>query len=104
MKLGILLLLASICISSPGFSEPVPDDDSDFSHSVKTQQKPWTKRPFRNDPDDFQFAIVTDRTGGMRPGVFARSAAKVNELQPEFVMSVGDLIPRGGRPRDEEGA
>ena len=53
---------------------------------------PWTDAGFRDDPDNFQFAIVTDRTGGARMGVFQEGLRKVNMLQPEFVMSVGDLI------------
>ena len=57
---------------------------------------------FRNNPNDFQFAIVTDRTGGLRPGVFPRAVAKLNEMQPEFVITVGDLIPGGGRQRNEK--
>ena len=36
---------------------------------------------------------MTDRTGGLRPGVFKEGVQKLNLLQPEFVMSVGDLIP-----------
>lgn len=39
-----------------------------------------------------RFAIICDRTGGMRPGVFERAVEKINSLDPEFVMSVGDLI------------
>ena len=53
---------------------------------------PWTHLQLANDPEDFQFAIVTDRTGGHRPGVFPDAVRKLNLLQPEFVMSVGDLI------------
>ncbi len=53
---------------------------------------PWTQLDFNNDPDHFQFAIVTDRTGGYRPGVFEDAVIKLNLLQPEFVVSVGDLI------------
>ena len=53
---------------------------------------PWTHLDLRNDPDHFQFAIVADRTGGHREGVFADAVGKLNLLQPEFVMSVGDLI------------
>ena len=53
---------------------------------------PWTSLDLNNDPEHFQFAIVTDNTGGMRPGVFEDGVAKLNLLQPEFVMSVGDLI------------
>ena len=47
---------------------------------------------FRNDPDDFQFAIVGDRSGGKRDGVFEAVLGKVNALQPEFVMSIGDYM------------
>jgi len=53
---------------------------------------PWTHLTMNNDPDNFQFAIVADRTGGHRSGVFGDAVAKLNLLQPEFVMSVGDLI------------
>ncbi|MDE0269767.1 MAG: metallophosphoesterase [Gammaproteobacteria bacterium] len=42
--------------------------------------------------DDFHFVIVSDRTGGARPGVFAGAMPKVNLLSPAFVVSVGDLI------------
>jgi hypothetical protein len=53
---------------------------------------PWTARALQDDPDDFQFVVVTDRTGGARPGVFESAVDKTNLLRPEFVMSVGDLI------------
>ena len=53
---------------------------------------PHTGKPFSNEHASFQFAIVGDRTGGHRPGVFAGAMAQLNRLQPEFVLSVGDLI------------
>lgn len=53
---------------------------------------PFTSLELNNDDCQFQFAIVTDRTGGHRPGVFMDGVNKLNLLQPEFVMSVGDLI------------
>ena len=53
---------------------------------------PWTHLDFRNDPERFQFLVVSDRTGGHRPGVFPEALAKARLLQPEFIMSVGDLI------------
>jgi len=49
-------------------------------------------KPMINDESVFRFAIMGDRTGGMRPGIFAGAADKVNLMQPEFVLSVGDLI------------
>ncbi|MEL6863717.1 MAG: metallophosphoesterase [Bacteroidota bacterium] len=54
--------------------------------------QPWSSLDIKDDPGKFQFAIVTDRTGGHRPGVFMDGIRKVNLLQPAFVMSVGDLI------------
>jgi hypothetical protein len=55
-------------------------------------KNPWTHLNFNNDPDNFQFAIVADNTGGHRPGIFEDAVRKLNLLHPEFVMSVGDLI------------
>lgn len=53
---------------------------------------PWTHLQFNNNPAHFQFIIVADRYGGCRPGIFAGAIDKINLLQPEFVMCVGDLI------------
>ncbi len=39
-----------------------------------------------------RFAVVSDRTGGHRPGVFDMAVTKLNVLAPDFVMSVGDFI------------
>ena len=66
---------------------------------VDSAMKPWSHLTFNNDPNNFQFVVVSDRTGGARPGVFEDGIRKVNLLQPEFVMSVGDLIQGGTRDR-----
>lgn len=55
-------------------------------------QVPVTGRPVNNAEGVFRFAILPDRTGGNRPEVFESAIAKLNLLQPEFVMSTGDLI------------
>lgn len=68
------------------------DPANGFSHSLQKEKKPWTEKPFYNQPENFQFVIVSDRTGGHREGVFGHALSKVNQLYPEFVMSVGDLI------------
>ena len=60
-------------------------DQSDKPH-------PWTHINWNNDPQNFQFVIVSDRTGANRQGVFEQGIEKVNLLQPEFVLSIGDLI------------
>jgi hypothetical protein len=57
-----------------------------------TGPKPWTSLNINDKPGQFQFVVVTDRTGGPRPGIFEKGVEKINLLQPEFVMSVGDLI------------
>jgi len=53
---------------------------------------PWTHLRARNRSDTLRFVIMSDRTGGHRPGVFSSAVEKVNLLQPEFVICVGDLI------------
>lgn len=85
-RLGMLLPLL---LSLPACHAPTA------APSVRHQPEgkgPWTTHALQDDPDNFQFVVVTDRTGGARPGVFESAIDKTNLLQPEFVMSVGDLI------------
>jgi len=53
---------------------------------------PWTQLDADDDPRDFTFAIVSDRTNSPRAGVFERAVDALNQLAPAFVLSVGDLI------------
>ncbi|MES2005594.1 MAG: metallophosphoesterase [Bacteroidota bacterium] len=53
---------------------------------------PFPHLPFNNDTGKIQFAIISDLWGGNRPGVFEDAVSKIELLQPQFVMSVGDLI------------
>lgn len=53
---------------------------------------PVTKQVFNDDTAKLQFAIIADLWGGMRPGIFEDAVNKLELLQPQFVMSVGDLI------------
>jgi 3',5'-cyclic AMP phosphodiesterase CpdA len=73
--------------------------DSPITVAVK-EVNPWTHLEFEDDPDNFQFAIVTDRTGSARPGIFEDAVTKLNLLRPEFVVSVGDLIQGGTENRE----
>lgn len=77
-----VVLMLTGCASGP--SGPIVDTAGEAG--------PWTHLQFNNNPDNFQFAIVSDRQGGMREGIFESAVGKLNLLQPEFVMSVGDLI------------
>lgn len=82
------LIFALLVLGTNVFSQ----NQEFFRSDVQTDKKPWTNLEFYNDPDNFQFAIVTDRTGGNRPGIFKDAINKINTLYPEFVLTVGDMI------------
>jgi hypothetical protein len=71
---------------------------TDLQVAVESRN-PWTHLRLNNDADTFRFAIVSDRTGGHRAGIFSRAVELLNLMQPEFVLSVGDLIE--GSPDDD---
>lgn len=81
------LLILSVALSMCTYGQHAFHPGFDTSKIL-----PVNHLEFKNDPENFQFAIVSDRTGGHRPGVFMDAVNKLNLLQPEFVMSVGDLI------------
>jgi hypothetical protein len=91
--LGILVagLVGGAAFWSGGRRPPQPDAPPEL-HVAVEERNPWTHLRLNNDSTDFQFAIVSDRTGGHRPGVFRRAVDVLNLLQPEFVLSVGDLV------------
>jgi 3',5'-cyclic AMP phosphodiesterase CpdA len=72
--------------------EPSPAGIEDTIQTGAEQRKPWTSLDLDHGPDDFHFAVVSDRTGAERKGVFQKAVAQLNLLQPKFVVSVGDLI------------
>jgi len=90
-SLGMLLGVIALSRSETAARNEVLAD----TNSIKIEagdKNPWTSLKLNNDPDQFQFAVVSDRTGGHREKVFSRAVSQVNLLQPQFVMSVGDLI------------
>jgi hypothetical protein len=61
--------------------------------SVRAAEKnPWSHLDFKDDPQDFRFVIVPDRTGGDFRGAFTNALNCCNLIHPAFVMTVGDLI------------
>ena len=72
---------------------------AEFTHEHPEGPKPWTSEKFLDDPQEFHFAIIGDLNGGERPKVYENAVKRLNLLRPEFVMSVGDLIPGGGADR-----
>src|SRR5262245_8374119 len=81
--------LLSNAVPIPGTATGTADAKFEIASEAKN---PWTGLTPNADPAQFQFVVVSDRTGGHRKGVFSRAVQQVNLLQPEFVMSVGDLI------------
>ncbi len=65
---------------------------SHFKIEQVAAPNPWNHLNFQDNPRDFQFAILPDLTGRERPGVCADAVKKLNLLQPEFVMGIGDVI------------
>ncbi|HEX2847191.1 MAG TPA: metallophosphoesterase [Chitinophagaceae bacterium] len=63
-----------------------------FQKGLSQQRLPVTNVTWNDDTSDLHFAIITDLWGGRRPGIFEDAVAKLNLLQPQFVISVGDLI------------
>jgi 3',5'-cyclic AMP phosphodiesterase CpdA len=85
MRISCILLIA---LGLPLIAHAVPSFETD----VETAAKPYTSLNLNNDPDVFRFAIISDNAGGPRWGIFEEAIAKLNLLQPEFVITTGDLI------------
>jgi Calcineurin-like phosphoesterase len=100
MKLNMFALFVVLL----GLAPLVPAQDRDraeresgpvfsYDEAAIPAAKPWTDKPFKNDPRDFQFVIIGDRTGGHNvKGTFEIAMGQINLLQPEFVINVGDVI------------
>ena len=80
---------------------------NDDGFKIDRDSTPYTHLNFKNDPCEFQFAILSDNSGGGRPGVFEAGARMLNLLQPEFVVGLGDLVegytsPSGGPATEDD--
>lgn len=83
-----LLLLISTC------QQQAPEHPT-FTHDISDGPTPWSHENFNDADDKFTFAIISDLNGGEREGIFSVAVEQTNLLQPEFVLSVGDLIDGG---------
>lgn len=81
----VIFFAAAAAFSSQRALRPDADLQQD-------EQTPQSAARLNNEASTFQFAIVSDRTGGHRARVFSQAVEQLNLLQPEFVISVGDLI------------
>tara|TARA_Y100000758_G_scaffold229379_2_gene166444 strand:+ start:1708 stop:2631 length:924 start_codon:yes stop_codon:yes gene_type:complete len=93
-RLCLALAVVAILIGVATVSNTAPRTTKLAKHvQIRSgARNPWTNLEFNDRRENFQFVIVTDRTGGRRPGVFSKAVQQINLLQPEFVVSVGDLI------------
>ncbi len=92
---GVLVVVALAVVVSRAVPQPADPKAADTATGIRAtseDKNPWTGLKANADPDNFQFAVVSDRTGGNRGKVFTKAVERVNLLQPEFVLSVGDLI------------
>jgi hypothetical protein len=80
-----LVLVTGAAWSASAFRQEQPD-------TGPGEARPWTTQPFNNAGETFRFAVVSDRTGGHRAEIFSKAVSMLNLMQPEFVLSVGDLI------------
>jgi len=65
------------------------------SPTVETNRADALLLPVPEDEDSFHFAIFGDRTAGPPEGleVLRQAVAETNLIAPDFVMTVGDLVP-----------
>jgi predicted phosphodiesterase len=90
-RLAAATVTVALLIAAAGLSGNVPQTSPEFQ--VERQDRnPWTNLRVNNDPSEFQFVVVSDRTGGHRARIFSRAIDQINLMQPQFVVSVGDLI------------
>jgi predicted phosphodiesterase len=85
-----LLKIAAALLLAAGVAQAA--EKAGFTSDVDTQAKPFTSDNLNNDPDTFRFAVISDNAGGPRDGIFQEAVAKLNLLQPEFVVGTGDYI------------
>ena len=93
LGIATALPLAGVSLCPGPRLRPKTDPPPDRMHSRSSPgQESLDLLKLNDDPDQFHFAVVSDRTGGHRAqGLFPR-VQQISLLQPTFVMSVGDLI------------
>jgi 3',5'-cyclic AMP phosphodiesterase CpdA len=79
MKLIYLILLASISTL--------------LSYSSNAKSPALPEIPLQD--NKVRFAIISDLTGGEREGIFDIAVEGLTALQPDFILSIGDLIDGG---------
>ena len=87
-KLNYLVLAGSVLATSNSLA-----DTFSYDQEALPDAKPWTSAEFQKDSEEFQFAVIGDRTGGAnQEHTFKLAMGQLNLLQPDFVINVGDMI------------
>src|ERR1700722_2198509 len=90
-RLAAATVTVALLLAAAGLSSNVAPTGPE--HQVeRPDRNPWTNLRLNNDSGEFQFVVVSDRTGGHRARIFSRAIDQINLMQPQFVVSVGDLI------------
>jgi hypothetical protein len=63
-------------------------DDTKFS----TSKGPWFGELPMPRGGDYDFAFISDRTGGAVHGMFEKGLEAAKQLNPDFIVSIGDLV------------
>jgi Calcineurin-like phosphoesterase len=83
---GLVLCIAVAMLAATAWAQsPVPADT----------KLPLLDRPWSSDSEKFSFAILGDKTSGGEGKwpIFDRAVDAINQLAPDFVITVGDQIP-----------
>lgn len=92
MKYILPLFIAFLFLAS---CKKTPPRTPKFEHTITEGPTPWTSDTFEQSEEDFTFAIISDLSGGERPGVYSKAVEQLNRFDPSFVLSIGDLIDGG---------
>ena len=92
-KHSLVVIFNAFLLLGISLQNAYSDDVFMYDDTGLADMKPWTSQKFQNDPNEFQFAIIGDRTGGANVlETFKIAMGQLNLLQPEFVINVGDTI------------
>ena len=70
LKFRIVMFVIFICFSLT--AEQVSPTHSKIIINSSNEVNPWTNLEFNDKPENFQFVIISDRSGGIRKEIFHR--------------------------------
>ena len=85
-KESIFLLLAVILFANAFSQEKLR------IMPIESEGKPYTNIVLNDNSSKFHFVVTPDHTGAHRSGILQKGIDRINLMQPEFVVSIGDLI------------